>query len=487
MVLAVRLRTLALAQNLSEAQRPLRLARRWEDTNSRRLEPPADPPVHLGFITPAYEYRLMLNRFAFLLAAASVSGSALARPTHPIEPVEIPPSIQQGVDLIYIDPEIAPALRERDALLSEIGFDERAGAPIDLVVPLHPLFTELRRGLAHYRATWSRLPQLQIPPGPVLKPGDRGERVGLLRERLGIPPGTLYDEALATAVRRYQQAHGLQADGISGADTIASLNLGARHFERLVTINLERARRLPGSADHGRYVLVDAGAAQLYLFENGRLQDTMRAIVGKSATPTPMMAASIRYASVNPYWNVPPDLVQSLIAPRVLAEGIGYLEARRYQLMSDWSEEARVVDPATVDWAAVADGREEPRIRQLPGPGNSMGNIKFMMPNDFGIYLHDTPDKALFQRDDRWISNGCIRVEDARRLAAWLFGHMPEGSNPDTEEEVQLDSPVPVYITYLTVGTSADGIVFRRDPYSRDAAVLARHFGSDSELNLTAR
>lgn len=431
---------------------------------------------------------MMLRRLAFLLLAASGPAIAAAsRTAQPIEPVEIPPSIQQGVDLIYIDPEIAPAIRERDALLGEIGLENKLGAPVDLLVPVHPLFTELRRGLMRYRATWSGLPQVQVPAGPVLKSGATGERVALLRQRLGLAPGTTFDDALAKAVRRYQQAHGMKADGIAGAGTLASLNLGATHYERLVMINLERARRLPGSAEKGRYVLVDAGAARLHLFEDGKLKDSMRAIVGKAASATPMMAAQMRFASVNPYWNVPPDLVQTLIAPRVLADGLGHIKAERYQLLSDWTDDAQVVDPGTVDWDAVAAGKAEIRVRQLPGHANSMGAVKFMMPNDYGIYLHDTPDKALFGKEDRWLSNGCVRVEDARRLAKWLFGRMPEGRDPDAEEQVDLDQPVPVYITYLTVGASSDGLVFRKDPYGRDAGVLARYFGVGTGTTLTAR
>ena len=422
----------------------------------------------------------MLKNLICLFAAASMSGAAFARLDKPIEPIEIPPSIQQGVDLIYVDPEIAPEVRERERLLGEIGLNDSPGAAIDLLVPVHPIFTELRRGLMLYRANWSGLPQLPIPPGPGLRPGEAGERVALLRKRLGLKSGERYDAQLVKAVRRYQQAHGLEADGIAGSTTLDSLNLGAAHYERLVEINLERARRLPASSDKGRYILVDAGAARIYMYEDGRLKDSMKAIVGKAASPTPMMAAKIRYASVNPYWNVPTDLVQKLVAPRVIADGAAYLDAKRYQLLSDWTEQARILDSAEVDWRAISEGRAELRVRQLPGQDNSMGDIKFMMPNDFGIYLHDTPDKALFELDDRWISNGCVRVEDARRLAEWLFGHMPKGSDPNAEEEVPLSSPVPVYITYLTVGTSADGLVFRHDPYSRDGAVVARHLAAEA-------
>jgi murein L,D-transpeptidase YcbB/YkuD len=417
-------------------------------------------------------------------SAAAVSLSVFARPIQPIEPVPVPPSIQQGVDLIYVDPEIAPALRKRDALLKEIGFDGEMGAPIDLVAPISPIYTALRRGLSRYRADWSGLPQVQIPAGPALKAGSKGERVALLRERLGTRPGAAFDEELAKAVRLYQKVHGIKADGIAGEGTIASLNLGAEHHERLLMLNMERARRLPGSDDRGRYILVDAGAARVYLFEDGRLVDSMKAIVGKAASATPMLAALVRYASVNPYWNVPSDLAQTLVAPKVLAEGLRHLADERYEVLSDWSDDATVVDPATIDWAAVAAGKTEVRIRQLPGRANSMGAIKFMMPNDYGIYLHDTPDKALFQKDDRWLSNGCVRVEDAQKLAKWLFGEMPKGKEPNVEEDVALEKPVPVYISYMTAGVSEEGVQFRKDPYARDAALLARYFPGSTPRTL---
>ena len=188
-----------------------------------------------------------------------------------------------------------------------------------------------------------------------------------------------------------------------------------------------------------------------------------------------MMAALIRYANVNPYWNVPPSLNRKLVAPRVLEQGLGYLSERKYEVFADWTEDSPRLDPATVDWQAVKDGKLPLRIGRRPGPGNSMGDIKFMMPNDLGIYLHDTPDKTVFASDARWISNGCVRLEDARRMAAWLFGAMPQGENPDVETRVELRPPVPVFVTYLTAAAKGDDVVFRADPYDRDRAVLARY------------
>ena len=417
----------------------------------------------------------------FLLAGSLLlSGPALAQ--QPIEPIDLPPSVEQGVDMIYIDPEIAPRLRENDVAMHQISFEEWAGAPLDMFLPVHPVYTELRRGLVRYKQRWGWLPQTRVPAGPTLKLGSEGERVALLRERLGLAPGLKFDAQLDAAVKDFQQAHGLKADGIAGGGTIQSLNLGHQHFERLIIVNLERARRLPLANDRQRYILVDAGAARIYLYENGQPVDSMKAIVGTAETATPMMAAQMRYASVNPYWNVPPELVISLIAPNVLKQGMTYLKDRRYEVLADWSDEAAAIDPSTIDWKAVAAGRQEIRVRQLPGGGNSMGKVKFMMPNDFGIYLHDTPKKELFAADNRWISNGCVRVEDADRLAGWLMGGLPRAGDPDRPERVDLQQPVPVYITYFTVAPGPQGPVFRADPYGRDAPVIARYFGQNSQV-----
>ena len=425
-------------------------------------------------------FRLLVTAAALGLSVA-LSAPALAQRPQPIEPIDLPPSVEQGVDMIYIDPEIAPRLDDANVAMHQISFEEWAGAPLDLFLPVNPIYTDLRRGLVRYRQRWGDLPQFQIPAGPVMKLGSEGMNVAALRQRLGLPPGAKYDEQLANVVKEYQQAHGLKADGVAGGGTVASLNLGSQHYERLIIVNLERARRLPLATERGRYLLVDVGAAKLFLYENGRPIDSMKVIVGKAETATPMMAAQMRYASVNPYWNVPPEMVISLIAPNVLKQGMTYLKDRRYEVLADWSDEAPAIDPTTVDWQAVASGAKVIRVRQLPGGGNSMGQVKFMMPNDFGIYLHDTPNKALFAAEDRWISNGCVRVEDAQRLASWLMGGLPQAPDPDRPLRVDMPEPVPVYITYLTAAATPTGVAFRHDPYKRDAAVIARYFG-ESEL-----
>jgi murein L,D-transpeptidase YcbB/YkuD len=279
-------------------------------------------------------------------------------------------------------------------------------------------------------------------------------------------------------VKEYQSVHGIKADGIAGAGTIESLNRGAQYYQQLIIINMERAKRLPAPEEQRKYALVDSGSARLSMWENGRMVDSMKVVVGKAQTATPMMAAYIRFASVNPYWNVPPELVRDLIAPRVAAQGVSYLTDREYQVLSSYGQDAQVIDANSIDWQAVVAGRQELRLRRLPSPANSMGMMKFMLPNYFGIYLHDSPEKAYFAKNELWVSNGCVRVEDYKRFASWLFnGYVPKGSNPKVEEEVNLPEPVPVYMTYLTVQPTASGVQFLADPYGKDAHLMER-FGS---------
>ena len=200
---------------------------------------------------------------------------------------------------------------------------------------------------------------------------------------------------------------------------------------------------------HGRYLLVDAASARLYMVEDGEVRDSMRVIVGKPASQTPTIASEIYYATLNPYWNVPADLARTLIAPRVLAQGLTYLRSHHYQVLASFAVDAPEIAPETVDWKAVAAGRATVKVRQLPGPANSMGQVKFGFANDAGVFLHDSPEKELFESDQRQLSNGCVRLEDAPRLARWLMGRDPTLSSSAPEQQVLLPRAVPIYITYL--------------------------------------
>ena len=202
----------------------------------------------------------------------------------------------------------------------------------------------------------------------------------------------------------------------------------------------------------GRSVVVDAESARLFMVEDGQIVDSMRVIVGKPGNATPVLKSTLYYATLNPYWNVPTELGRTLIAPNVLKLGMSYLREKGYEVISSYAENPRILDPESVDWQAVAAGQEKVFVRQRPGPANSMGRMKFGFKNDKGIFLHDTPKKELFAEAARNVSLGCVRLEDADRLARWLFGREPPQSGI-AEMHVPLPRPVPIVITYLDEGS----------------------------------
>jgi L,D-transpeptidase YcbB len=277
--------------------------------------------------------------------------------------------------------------------------------------------------------------------------------------------------SLASYVRQVSSVNPLYSELRDVAWSTMQANGGS--IDPRVLTSLERVRDMPFQK---RYIIVDAGGAKLYMIENGRIADTMRVIVGKAgpSTQTPMLASTIYYATLNPYWHVDPELVRSLIARNVLDQGIGYLKSHGYQIMPANPGDDTLLDPAKIDWHAVAAGREAVRVRQLPGPANSMGHLKFGFANAQDIYLHDTPVKTGFSSDDRDLSHGCIRLEDAERLGRWLLGRDPEPSTGAPEEHALLPTPVPIYVTYLTAQVQDGQLSFVDDIYGRDAQRIAQ-------------
>lgn len=250
------------------------------------------------------------------------------------------------------------------------------------------------------------------------------------------------------------------------AELRAAALIGGAAGDPTIGDNLTRLRALP-AASKGKSLVVDVASARLLMFDNGRLVDSMKVVVGKPDQKTPLMAGYVRHAIVNPYWNVPDDLVQGKIAANVAKRGPGYLTSARYEVLSGWTPDAALIAPESVDWRKVASGEVLQRVRQLPGAANAMGRVKFEFPNPQGIYLHDTPDKHLMLKDQRQLSSGCVRLEDADRLARWLLGTpIPVSQTPETK--VLLPELVPIYITYLTARVESGQVAFSLDPYKFD-------------------
>ena len=304
----------------------------------------------------------------------------------------------------------------------------------------------------------------------------------IINDRGAIPSAPSPDELLAEAARAPSLEMWLRAMPFmhpSYAELRRALTkadaIGDRQSADLLRVNLQRVRLLPAD---GRYVLVNTAAQKLYMYEDGHVVDEMKVVVGKAHQPTPMMAATIKFTALNPYWQVPSDLAAERVAPHVVKHGLSYLTDNGYVVLSDWGEHARPVDPALIDWQAVADGRIHIRLRQDPGPHNAMGRMKFMFPNPQGIYLHDTPNKELLNEDARLFSGGCVRLEDAPRLAQWLHGRSLDWDGATVERPVDLAQPLPVYLIYQTAVPSGDQITFYQDIYGKDRSLLAGSNGS---------
>ena len=229
--------------------------------------------------------------------------------------------------------------------------------------------------------------------------------------------------------------------------------------------NLDRVRSLPAK---GRFLLVDAGSSMLTLYQDGQVVDSMKVITGTEELPTPLIASYMYYITYNPYWHAPDHLVRKTIAPNMLHLGPSYLKSHGYHVITDWSEHPTFVDPASVDWKGAASGKVHLKIQQDPGPLNSMGILKFPFPNPQDIYLHDTPDHSKFNLANRNLSNGCVRVEDARRLGTWLLGREPVSPGSEPELRVQLPRPTPIYLTYITAQVNGGKLSYLPDIYGWD-------------------
>ena len=311
-------------------------------------------------------------------------------------------------------------------------------------------------------AAWVQYVQALKRPTPgmaytfdVLKPqGIRADQILLTAS--AAPSLAAYLDATASPNALYSQ---LRDTAYANAQATGNLTPDPR-----ILANLDRLRSIPNK---GRFMVVDSGNQTLTLFENGRPYDTMKVVAGKTEYPTPMIASIMYYMVYNPYWNAPDHLVRK-IAQNYLRMGESYLRARGYQVMKDWSSGSEVLPSDQVNWKAVASGKEQIRIRQKPSDDNSMGDLKFPFPNKLDIFLHDTPHKEYFLRSSRMLSNGCVRLEDARRLGRWLLGREPAAPNGDAEIQVQLPQGVPIYLTYVTAQVRDGTIAYLPDPYGWD-------------------
>ena len=329
--------------------------------------------------------------------------------------------------------------------------------------PQDSSYAVLKEALARYQGFAKAGGWPAVPAGPPVKPGGSlgAARATALRSRLVVEgylsdstsaAGAKYDADLFAAVKQFQERHGLASTGILGKGTVEALNVTVEDRVKEIASNLERERWLPRTLGE-RYIYVNVPAFRLEAYDSGQKKLEMKVVVGSEyqGRSTPVFADSMEFVVFRPYWNVTPTIAANEIIPAINRDP-GYLERGNYEFYTDGGQR---------------------RVRQKPGGKNSLGLVKFMFPNDFNIYLHDTPAKSLFQQADRAASHGCIRLEHPDQLAEYVLGWdagrvqnaMESGSDNRT---VNLPKKIPVYIVYFTAYAKDGQLYFADDLYGRD-------------------
>ncbi len=351
--------------------------------------------------------------------------------------------------------------------------------------PTHLGYLRLRQTLARYRTIARGGGWPVVSAGPKMRKGDWGEQVRVLRKRLAVIDDLvapqegdqqLFDEALDQAVRRFQARCGLDIDGVVGRHTLAALNVSAEERIRQIEVNMERWRWLPEDLGR-RFLLVNIADFRLEVIENDRAVMTMRVVVGKRYQHTPVFSAKMTYLVLNPYWNVPRSIAVKEMMP-LIAKDPGYLAKNHLKVFEGVGSGRKEIEAEMLDRSKAMTAESFPySLRQEAGPWNALGRVKFMFPNEFNVYLHDTPERGLFARTVRGLSHGCIRIEEPIELAEYVLRGDPQWTkdailaaiDTSVNRTAPLPQPIPVYILYWTAWVDQNGSVqFRNDIYERD-------------------
>lgn len=401
-----------------------------------------------------------------------------------------------------MDPEwfVSRPFLDLPSLLTKAIASDQIEETLVEVLPTHPDYIRLREFLVRYQAMATTHKWPRIPDGSKLSLGSRGSRVSILRARLAaedfLPSnrsgGEVFDEHLRQAVRSFQRTHGLEPDGKVGSLTREVLNVPISDRIRQIETNLERWRWMPRDLGR-RHIMVNVAGYELEVVDDERTVMTMRVVVGKPYLRTPVFSAEMSYLVINPYWNVPPTIAGKEILPE-LRRDPGYL-TRHNMEVNPRTGTRYEINPASVDWSNVSSTNFPFRLRQRPGQKNPLGTVKFMLPNRFNVYLHDTSQRSLFARTERVFSHGCIRVENPIELMEYVLGPKSRWNrktlktlNKERERVVGVPQPIPVHILYWTAWVDNDGkLQFRKDVYGRDKLLEASRIAPSSANTSTEK
>lgn len=387
----------------------------------------------------------------------------------------------------WLDPELFSQPRTVDAaaILTRAAASKDLAQHLSRLAPANAPYRRLRRALADYQRIADSGGWLPLDSGPTLKPGMSGPAVLALRQRLLTEGWTTderrdggadqFDAGLVLALQEFQRHRLLETDGVVGPKTREALNVPVEERMRQIMINMERWRWMPD--DLGQfYVMVNMAAYELEVIDSGSIALAMRVVVGRPYRRTPVFSDRIRYLEFNPTWTVPVKIASKDLVPKQIADP-GYLQRNGFRMFDGWSGGAQEIDIGAVDWPQYKGRRLPYRLLQMPGKTNALGRVKFMFPNKYDVYLHDTASPELFARTLRNFSSGCIRVEKPRDLAVLLLRDTPGWDQQavdralasEATKVVNLAEPVPVYLTYRTVWLGDGGTPrFAPDVYERD-------------------
>jgi murein L,D-transpeptidase YcbB/YkuD len=354
------------------------------------------------------------------------------------------------------------------------------------VRPDHWWYERARGALAGERALAARGGWPSVPAGKKLQSGAKDARVPALRRRLAATgelsaqplDSEAFDEPLAAAVREFQARHRLPVDGAVGPGTLAELNVPVASRIRQIRVNLERARWVLHELTPGDLVVVDVAGFEVAFARDQKVLWRAKIQIGKPYRQTPIFKSTIDHIVFNPTWTVPPGIIAKDVLPAVRKDP-GYLAKKKLDVLD---RSGRKIDPSTIDWTKQSAASFPYMLRQEPGPDNALGRVKIMFPNPYFVYLHDTPSKSLFEKEERAFSSGCIRVERPLELAelllndarTWNAGAIGKVIDAGETRTVRLPKPVPVLLMYWTIDPTPEGrVVFKRDPYSRDPRLAA--------------
>ncbi len=349
----------------------------------------------------------------------------------------------------------------------------------------HHHYELLRQALMDYRGIAKKGGWPAVPLGPTMRKGDRNERIRILRERLMISGDLaspdegdtdLFDDTLEKAVFVFQERHGLEIDCLVGLRTLAALNVPADKRIRQIELNLERWRWIPPHLKR-RFIVVNIADYSLWVIENRQVALGMRVVVGKPCRRTPVFSATMKYVVLNPYWHVPSSIAVQEILPRIQHD-VEYMTKNHIRVFKASNEGTAEIDPISIDWSTVNSRNFNYKLRQDSGPHNALGRIKFILPNAFSVYLHDTQAWSLFEKAERDLSHGCIRLERPIALASYLLQDDPDWTyekllaaiDRGERQLVKLPEPISVHLLYWTawVDVQQGTVQFREDIYDRD-------------------